>query len=102
MVIRVYPDGRPVPEDLKRPLPRDDDMDELTYSRLPSIKEIEAASGSTFYGKNMKDRIKRPSFITSFKNRAQRESIHPRGYPLPYERMILRDIMNDHRGMRYY
>ena len=42
MVIRVYPDGRPVPADAQRPLPRDEDIEDIRYNaRLPSIKELE-------------------------------------------------------------
>ncbi|XP_014483961.1 PREDICTED: rhythmically expressed gene 5 protein [Dinoponera quadriceps] len=63
MVIRVYPDGRPVPEDQKRPLPRDEDADELRYSRLPSVEEIEA---TTFYGKGAKEPIGKP-YVTRFR-----------------------------------
>lgn len=105
MVIRVYPDGRPVSEKQKRPLPRDEDADELRYSRLPSIEEIEANSGGTFYGKGAKEPIKRPTFVTEGKNPRRRDgsTLRFRGSPLPYERRIalLRGAMNEH-GMRYY
>uniref|UniRef100_A0A0C9RR87 Reg-5_1 protein n=1 Tax=Fopius arisanus TaxID=64838 RepID=A0A0C9RR87_9HYME len=40
MVIRVFPDGRPVPEDEHRPLPRDEDLDEFKNS-VPSLAENE-------------------------------------------------------------
>lgn len=52
MVIRVLPDGRPVPGDDELPLPRDEDVDDLKYSKLPSIAEIEASSRSFFFGKS--------------------------------------------------
>ena len=42
MVIRVYPDGRPVAADAQRPLPKDEDIEDIRYdTRLPSIKDIE-------------------------------------------------------------
>ena len=46
MVIRVYPDGRPVPSDAQRPLPKDEDIEDIRYSRLPTIKDLEAAKKS--------------------------------------------------------
>lgn len=99
MVIRVYPDGRPVPEDQKRPLPRDEDIDELRYSRLPSIEEIEAKSGSKFYGKGANEPpIKRRMSFVSDKDYRLTESM--RLHPLiAYDRM-LRAIKE--RGVRYY
>ncbi|XP_003702043.1 rhythmically expressed gene 5 isoform X1 [Megachile rotundata] len=48
MVIRVYPDGRPVPEDSKRPLPQDEDLKDFRHSRIPSIEEIEANKSSVY------------------------------------------------------
>jgi hypothetical protein len=102
MVIRVYPDGRPVPEDEKRPLPKDEDADELKYPRLPSIEEIEAKSGSTFYGKGANERpvtARRRSFVVD-KDYRRPEPIRFRGNP-PYEKAIFRDALNERR-MRYY
>lgn len=104
MVIRVYPDGRPVPEDEKRPLPKDEDADELKYSRLPSIKEIEAKSGSMFYGKSANERpvvARRRSFVVD-KDYRRPELIRFRGNPLPYERTMFRDAVNDERRVHYY
>lgn len=50
MVTRVYPDGRPVPDDHKRFRPRDDDIDELKYTVvLPSISDIETKFDRTAY-----------------------------------------------------
>lgn len=48
MVIRVHPDGRPVIEDTYKPLPRDDDRDEMTIGRdrLPTMQELATSSGS--------------------------------------------------------
>ncbi|KAJ8679688.1 hypothetical protein QAD02_015475 [Eretmocerus hayati] len=48
MVIRVYPDGRPVPNDSKRPLPRDEDIDDILpkNKQLPSIVELESSASS--------------------------------------------------------
>lgn len=104
MVIRVYPDGRPVPEDKKHPLPRDEDVDELRYSRLPSVKEIENKSGSTFYGKGTVEPVtieaRQPSFNIVV-GRDRPEARRLRGSPLPYERAILRGAINE-RAIRYY
>jgi len=43
MVIRVRPDGTPVEEDKFKPLPRDDDREEMTLGkdRLPTIEQLE-------------------------------------------------------------
>ncbi|XP_025073062.1 rhythmically expressed gene 5 protein isoform X2 [Pogonomyrmex barbatus] len=104
MVIRVYPDGRPVPEDQKRPLPKDEDADELRYSRLPSIEEIEAKSGSVFYGKsgNEPSTIKRRmSYAADDKELRRLDAVHLRGHPLSYERTIFRRPLNERR-VRYY
>ncbi|KAM0736777.1 Rhythmically expressed gene 5 protein [Formica fusca] len=103
MVIRVYPDGRPVPEDQKRPLPRDEDIDELRYSRLPSIEEIEAKSGSKFYGKGANEPApakRRMSFVTD-KDYRRSEPLRFHGNPLTYERTALRGAINE-RGVRFY
>uniref|UniRef100_A0A336LPN7 CSON010194 protein n=1 Tax=Culicoides sonorensis TaxID=179676 RepID=A0A336LPN7_CULSO len=45
MVIRVHPDGTPVVEDKFKPLPKDDDRDEMTLGRdrLPSMEELAAS-----------------------------------------------------------
>lgn len=43
MVVRVLPDGRPVPEDKNRPLPQDEDAQEYISMRskpAPSLNEI--------------------------------------------------------------
>ncbi|KAG7189629.1 hypothetical protein KM043_017309 [Ampulex compressa] len=98
MVIRVYPDGRPVPEDSTRPLPRDEDAEELRFVRVPSVEEIEANGGEVFYGKPGKEPAKRPSFE---KNRQQvhrrqvlvsiGEQMRMRAAALPYERRPLRE-----------
>lgn len=52
MVVRVHPDGTPVKEDTLKPLPMDDDRDEMTIGRerLPSMAEL-AASVPTPYQK---------------------------------------------------
>ncbi|EGI63516.1 PREDICTED: rhythmically expressed gene 5 protein [Acromyrmex echinatior] len=103
MVIRVYPDGRPVPEDQKRPLPKDEDVDELRYSRLPSIEEIEAKSGSKFYGKRTIEPSmlkRRMSFIADDKNYRRSQALRLR-HPLSYERTMFRDALNE-RGVHYY
>ncbi|KAK0077644.1 hypothetical protein PV325_003631 [Microctonus aethiopoides] len=39
-IIRVYPDGRPVPINNKQPKPYDDDLDELTYYHNLSMTEL--------------------------------------------------------------
>ncbi|XP_011135242.1 rhythmically expressed gene 5 protein [Harpegnathos saltator] len=90
MVIRVYPDGRPVPEDQARPLPRDDDVDELRFSRLPSVEEIEANSGGSFYGKGGKE------VLAGEERPRQQLAVRFRGGPLPYERRA------SLRGAGYY
>ncbi|KAF7994765.1 hypothetical protein HCN44_004237 [Aphidius gifuensis] len=58
MVIRVYPDGRPVPEDHQHSLPKDEDLDDLKFPRIPSIKEIQSSKDritSTFLFKKNYD-----------------------------------------------
>lgn len=48
MVIRVYPDGRPVPSDAQPPLPKDEDIEDIRYTaRLPSLKELEKPAATT-------------------------------------------------------
>lgn len=105
MVIRVYPDGRPVPEDQKRPLPKDEDADEFRYSRLPSIEEIEAKSGSVFYGKgtNEPSIVKRRMSFAASNDKSYRrpETLRLRGRPLPYERPVFRGALNERR-VHYY
>ncbi|EFN87255.1 Rhythmically expressed gene 5 protein [Harpegnathos saltator] len=86
----VYPDGRPVPEDQARPLPRDDDVDELRFSRLPSVEEIEANSGGSFYGKGGKE------VLAGEERPRQQLAVRFRGGPLPYERRA------SLRGAGYY
>lgn len=46
MVVRVHPDGTPVKEDKLKPLPQDDDRDEMTIGRerLPSMEELAVVS----------------------------------------------------------
>ncbi|KAI4473068.1 hypothetical protein M0802_016333 [Mischocyttarus mexicanus] len=44
METRVYPDGRPVPDNRKKFRPIDDDIDEYTMEKLPSISDIEKNS----------------------------------------------------------
>lgn len=105
MVIRVYPDGRPVPEDQKRPLPKDEDADELKYSRLPSIEEIEAKSGSMFYGKGSNEPSmakRRMSFAADDNSYRRPQAVHFRGlHLLPYERAVFRGALNERR-LHYY
>lgn len=103
MVIRVYPDGRPVPEDQKRPLPRDEDADEMRYSRLPSIEDIEAKSGSTFYGKGAKEPVTANRRLSNFEDYRQlRLSTEAARFPrnsLSYERLRVTPLYR--RRMRY-
>ncbi|CAD6244891.1 GSCOCG00013520001-RA-CDS [Cotesia congregata] len=55
MVIRVLPDGRPVPGDDKRPLPQDEDLDDLQNFRVPLISEIQSEERIPVYNvKNKK------------------------------------------------
>lgn len=110
MVIRVYPDGRPVPEDQKHPLPKDEDADELRYSRLPSIEEIEANSGSVFYGKGaVRSAERSPSAfkgvrVDSKDRRRQEElAMRSRDNPLPYERRVMpQSAANERTRMHYF
>lgn len=47
MVVRVLPDGRPVPEDQQHPLPKDEDAEEFFAMRskpVPSIADINTSS----------------------------------------------------------
>lgn len=44
-IIRVYPDGRPVPINNEQPKPYDDDLDELIYYHSPPITEIPINNG---------------------------------------------------------
>ncbi|XP_014204970.1 rhythmically expressed gene 5 protein isoform X2 [Copidosoma floridanum] len=45
MVIRVYPDGRPVPKEDQRPLPKDEDIEDIrSASQLPTIVELESGT----------------------------------------------------------
>lgn len=37
VVVRVLPDGRPVPGDEHTPAPRDDDLEEIKFERIPYI-----------------------------------------------------------------
>lgn len=60
MVIRVRPDGSPVPEDRLKPLPRDDDREAMTIgkSKIPTVQQIAtdyAAFASPYepYGRRM-------------------------------------------------
>lgn len=54
MVIRVYPDGRPVPEDMGRPLPKDDDIEDMRRTRLS--EEMKKTMLNNF-SRNPSDRI---------------------------------------------
>ncbi|XP_076242539.1 rhythmically expressed gene 5 [Calliopsis andreniformis] len=97
MVIRVYPDGRPVPEDSTHPLPRDEDVEEFRHSRVPSIKEIEADRNS-FYEK----RSKGNSFSeTKNRRRIHEEPIRLQNNHPPFERRLLQEVVAKRR-IRYY
>ncbi|XP_033328499.1 rhythmically expressed gene 5 isoform X2 [Megalopta genalis] len=87
MVIRVYPDGRPVPEDSTRPLPRDEDVDEYRSSRVPSIEELEADGRSSFYGKRSKGNT-----FPEAKNHRRHT---------PFDRRLLQEVVAK-RKIRYY
>lgn len=102
MVIRVYPDGRPVPEDQKRPLPRDEDVDELRFSRLPSVDEIEAKSGSVFYGKGAQpNKPSTSTYAADEERRRQQPAPVVRFRGDPYERRAVLRNANE-RGLHYY
>lgn len=49
MVSRVLPDGRPVPGD--QGFPKDEDIEDLRFARLPTIEEIETKTNSRYYQK---------------------------------------------------
>ncbi|XP_015606732.1 rhythmically expressed gene 5 protein [Cephus cinctus] len=103
MVIRVFPDGRPVPGDSNRPLPRDEDVDDLKFSKLPSIEEIEASSGSLFYGKS--NVPKKPLFSGSGQQRPSviptTRGSHRRNNPL-FDNRRIAEISNNARSIRFY
>lgn len=43
MVVRVFPDGRPVPDDMAKPLPKDEDAEEFLAMRakpVPTMVEL--------------------------------------------------------------
>ncbi|XP_043585606.1 rhythmically expressed gene 5 protein isoform X1 [Bombus pyrosoma] len=87
MVIRVYPDGRPVPEDTTRPLPRDEDMEEFRRSRVPSVEEIK--TDSEFYEKQLKGN----SFAEANSHRrSQEESTRFRSSHSPFKRRLLQEV----------
>ncbi|XP_043248424.1 rhythmically expressed gene 5 protein [Colletes gigas] len=97
MVIRVYPDGRPVPEDSTRPLPRDEDIDEYRYSRIPSIEELEA-DRSTFYEKRSKENTYSEVKI---RRRVNEGSARLRNNHPPFERRLLQEVVAK-RNIRCY
>ncbi|XP_031826402.1 rhythmically expressed gene 5 isoform X2 [Nomia melanderi] len=86
MVIRVYPDGRPVPEDSTRPLPRDEDIEEYRHPRVPSVEELEA-DRSSFYGKGSMG-----STFSQTKN-------HRHG--APFDRRLFQEVIAK-RKIRYF
>ncbi|XP_076649133.1 rhythmically expressed gene 5 [Halictus rubicundus] len=88
MVIRVYPDGRPVPEDSTRPLPRDEDIEEYRPSRVPSIEDLEADRNS-FYGKRSKG-----NSFSEAKNQNHRRHT-------PFDRRLLQEVVAK-RKIHYY
>ncbi|XP_066589880.1 rhythmically expressed gene 5 protein [Prorops nasuta] len=107
MVIRVYPDGRPVPEDAARPLPKDEDAEELKYSRLPSVEDIQKI-GAFYQPKSTRQakptrkphltRQPTPSSASEIQRR-QGDQVSRRN---PYQRNFLREIVLNNRGIRYF
>lgn len=97
MVIRVYPDGRPVPEDTTRPLPRDEDAEEFKHHRLPSIEEVQINRDA--YSKKQS---KGNSFPETERNRRPYEqSVYPRNdYPTFKRRLFQQPIAK--RKLQYY
>ncbi|KOX81380.1 Rhythmically expressed 5 protein [Melipona quadrifasciata] len=92
MVIRVYPDGRPVSEDSTRSLPRDEDAEEFRHFRIPSVEEIEV--DSEFYEK----RLKGNSFAeTNSHRRSQEESAHFRNNYPPFKRRLPEEMNAKHK-----
>ncbi|XP_053971803.1 rhythmically expressed gene 5 protein isoform X1 [Hylaeus volcanicus] len=107
MVIRVYPDGRPVPEDSTRPLPRDEDIDEYRHSRLPSIDELEAASSTMYDNRSKPNTFPEPNNQPGSRSRSrsqprpQRQRLNQRSVHLPFETRLLQEVVAT-RNIRYY
>lgn len=80
MVSRVLPDGRPVPGD--ESFPKDDDLEDLRFSRLPSIEEIETKTNSRFYKKP--ERYSLNTLVSPYHDQRPRYFIRNRrnNYPL--------------------
>ncbi|XP_017892548.1 rhythmically expressed gene 5 protein isoform X3 [Ceratina calcarata] len=98
MVIRVYPDGRPVPEDTTRPLPRDEDVEEFKHPRLPSIEEVQVNRDTTYREKQSKGN----SFPeTKSHQRSYEESVHPRNDYPPFKRRLFQEVIAK-RKLHYY
>lgn len=78
LVVRVFPDGRPVPEDEKMPMPRDDDLEDLgkipfewtNRHHRPIFSPFSYHRKPVIYSKNMLVRFDYP----------RRSSEHPRLY----------------------
>ncbi|XP_076760768.1 rhythmically expressed gene 5 isoform X1 [Xylocopa sonorina] len=98
MVIRVYPDGRPVPEDSTRPLPRDEDVEEFRHSRIPSIEEIEV-DRDALYEKRGSER--NPFSETKNHRQSYEGSVHLWNDHPPFKRRLLREVIAK-RKIRYY
>ncbi|XP_017761144.1 PREDICTED: rhythmically expressed gene 5 protein isoform X2 [Eufriesea mexicana] len=97
MVIRVYPDGRPVAEDSTRPLPQDEDTEEFKHSRIPSIEEIETDK-DTLHEKQLKEN----SFTETKSHRLSQEgSAHFLSNHSPFKRRLLQEVIAK-RKIRYH
>lgn len=97
MVIRVYPDGRPVAEDSTRPLPQDEDTEEFKHSRVPSIEEVETDK-DTLHEKQLKE----SSFTETKSHRLPQEgSAHFLSNQSPFKRRLLQEMIGK-RKIRYH
>ena len=109
MVTRVFPDGRPVPEDAKRPLPHDEDIEDLTFSKIPNVPEIETSnerlSSKKPNGGNNRNNInvyskpgQRPALLFgTTKNPYYRRELNPL-----FRQRRLSEISNNSRLIRFY
>lgn len=97
MVIRVYPDGRPVPEDLMRPLPRDEDMEEFRHSRISSFEKMET-NKDIFLEKQLKES---PFIEPNNHGLSQEKIVHLRNNHSLFKRRLPQEVIIK-RKIRYY
>ncbi|XP_043289343.1 rhythmically expressed gene 5 protein isoform X2 [Venturia canescens] len=104
MVIRVFPDGRPVPEDAKKPLPRDEDVEEMKYSKIPSISEIEANNNRAFFNLPNALNVYTPdkSLRRANPTTANNNNLYYRRYNTIYRDRRMPEVGNSARIVRFY